>query len=214
MAIMLNAADGSWQAGAYLLGTTGLLASVEQAFQQAIVAACLAIGSGESTPPGLNAPSRRLGSETFPAPSSGDSDIIGQHYLKQIKIITTFQQLDAMGELQHDWNGYGAIPIDRAIIASASRFIENFGEQFCGSPRIVPMTKGRLQFEWHRGNRSLEMEFEDPDNIHYLKWDSDDAFEEEGIVPISDPDVINTVLAWFSSEKRNADPAGCRTAGS
>jgi hypothetical protein len=122
--------------------------------------------------------------------------------------------LNKLGELRRDWNGYGAPPIDPEIIAKASEFINNFGAEFQGAPQVVPMTKGRLQFEWHRGNRSLEIEFEDSQTLHYLKWDSDQGLEDEDVISVVDTHTITDLLLWFSSEERNADPAECRTTSS
>jgi len=65
------------------------------------------------------------------------------------------------------------------------------------------MTRGRLQFEWHRGDRSLELEFETSDRLHYLKWDSDTNIEEENVISVSDTDTIHSLLRWFASEPVN-----------
>jgi hypothetical protein len=62
------------------------------------------------------------------------------------------------------------------------------------TPVVVPMTRGRLQFEWHRGNRSLELEFESCDKIHFLKWDSDLGIEDEDIIPVTDVAAIHALL--------------------
>lgn len=128
--------------------------------------------------------------------------------------IMAHASLNKLRELQRDWNGYEAAPIDPEIIASAGKFINDFGVEFQGAPQVVPMTKGRLQFEWHRGSRSLEIELEDPRTIHYLKWDGNLGIEEEDVIDVVNESAITDLLRWFSSEKRNADPGECRTASS
>ena len=121
------------------------------------------------------------------------------------------QRLQELRQLKQNWDGYSAVPIDPSIIANATSFVDKYANYFCGAPRVVPMTMGRLQFEWHRGNRSLEIEFEKPESIHYLKWDSDEGIEEEDILSTSSEAAVKNVLAWFSSEKRNVDSPGRRT---
>jgi hypothetical protein len=65
------------------------------------------------------------------------------------------------------------------------------------------MTRGRLQFEWHRGNRSLELDFETKDKLHYLKWDSDLGIEDEDVISVSDVCGIHGLLRWFAAERGN-----------
>jgi hypothetical protein len=62
------------------------------------------------------------------------------------------------------------------------------------------MTRGRLQLEWHRGNRSLELEFESPGRIRYLKVDDDSGVEEESVIPTSQTALVVALLQWFASE--------------
>jgi hypothetical protein len=127
------------------------------------------------------------------------SDGVGRQLRIQSQIMA-HASLREISTLQSDWNGYGAIPVDSEIIAASSEFINECGSEFPDIPRVVPMTRGRLQFEWHRGNRSLEIEFEDPLTIHYLKWDSDLRVEEEDTLEIADQGAIKGLLKWFSSE--------------
>jgi hypothetical protein len=112
--------------------------------------------------------------------------------------------LEALKGLPPNWNGYGAIPIDRAVIGAAEDFIRSLPGDIATTPKVVPMTRGRLQFEWHRGNRSLELEFESSDRLHYLKWDSDAGVEEEEIISADDTGAVLALLRWFASESENA----------
>lgn len=118
---------------------------------------------------------------------------------------TLLDRAEAFGKLERimilplDWNGYGAIPIDRNIGAAAERFIEMLPANVVTTPAVVPMTLGRLQFEWHRGNRSLEIEFESPASIHYLKCDDDLDISEEEIIPANSTAELHALLRWFAS---------------
>jgi hypothetical protein len=138
--------------------------------------------------------------------TTASSSLVEQRLPSQIKEIMTYENLNNLKDLERGWDGYGAEPISLSVIARASKFIATFGNSFGGAPQIVPMTKGRLQFEWHQGNRSLEVEIGDSSEIHYLKWDSDLDLAEEDVASISDKETVQDILAWFSSEKRNVDP--------
>lgn len=108
--------------------------------------------------------------------------------------------LDELRQLPPNWNGYGAVPIDQAVIEAAKQFIQSLPRINAPSPHVVPMTRGRLQLEWDRGNRSLELEFENPSTIHYLKWDSDAGVEEENTLMVTQTAELQDLLSWFASE--------------
>lgn len=120
--------------------------------------------------------------------------------LDQVAIL---KALEGLRYLPANWNGYNASPIDKRIIDAAKRIIRSLPSDIVATPSVVPMTRGRLQFEWHRGNRSLELELESRDRIHYLKWDSDEGIEEEDSLSINDTDKVRALLHWFASECAN-----------
>ena len=70
-------------------------------------------------------------------------------------------------------------------------------------PAVVPMAKGNLQFEWHEGPRSLELEIESPDQIHYLKWYPEEGIEEEGFLSIRDITSAEILIRWFMGSVAN-----------
>jgi hypothetical protein len=107
------------------------------------------------------------------------------------------RELDRLGELEPNWDAEGAGPIDPAVIDAARTFISRLPENIASTPAVVPMRKGNLQFEWNAGPRSLELEIEDPQTIHYLKWDSDEGIEQEDLFPIHDTDRAATLIRWF-----------------
>ena len=111
--------------------------------------------------------------------------------------------LQRLRALPPNWSGYGDVAIDRRVIRAAEDFILSLPSDIITTPKAVPMTRGRLQFEWHRGNRSLELEFETSDRLHYLKWDSDANIGED-VISVSDTDMIHSRLRWFASEPVNA----------
>jgi hypothetical protein len=78
------------------------------------------------------------------------------------------RELTRLAALKANWDAQGALPIDQTIIESARGFAEQLPDDVVPPPAVVPMAKGNLQFEWHDGPRSLELEFEDAQTIHYL----------------------------------------------
>jgi hypothetical protein len=112
----------------------------------------------------------------------------------------TLGRIEQLARLPHDWNGYGAEPIAPGVIEAASEWIKLLPPDGITTPQVVPMTRGRLQFEWHRGNRSLELEFETPTLIHYLKYDPDRAIEEEATLPVDETTRLIELLHWFHEE--------------
>lgn len=108
--------------------------------------------------------------------------------------------LDELRRFKANWDGYGAVPLDPKILDAAARFIESLAPEAVPTPQVVPMTRGRVQLEWHRGSRSLELEFESPQTVHFLKWDSESGVEEEDAIPLQDTAAIRDLLSWFVSE--------------
>jgi hypothetical protein len=115
----------------------------------------------------------------------------------------TVGRLEQLALLPNDWNGYGACPIDPEVIRAASKFINLLPDDTISAPQIVPMTQGRLQFEWHRGHRTLELELETPTLIHYLKFDEDRGIEEEATLPVDDLARLVELVHWFHQESVN-----------
>ena len=118
--------------------------------------------------------------------------------------VATLVQIEQLALLPRDWNGYGASPIDPKVIEAASRFVDILPLDVISTPQVVPMTRGRLQFEWHRGNRSLELEFESPTLVHFLKYDPDRGIEDEDVLPMDDTPRLMELLRWFGAESSDA----------
>lgn len=108
-----------------------------------------------------------------------------------------YQKIDKLASLQPDWDGGGAPRIDPQIIQAARRFIAELPEHVAMRPMVVPLSSGSLQFEWHRGRRALELEFESPEEIHYLKWDPDNHVEEEQVISAVSRPAILAMIRWF-----------------
>ncbi len=123
----------------------------------------------------------------------------------QVNQLTTFdltvkQELQRLASLQENWDSQGARSIDPEIVAAAGDFVSTLPSRLksrIAVPAVVPMRKGNLQFEWHNGPRTLELEVEDPWTIHYLKWHSEAGIEEE-VCSITDADTVIGLIEWFA----------------
>lgn len=108
-------------------------------------------------------------------------------------------KLNELASLQPNWDGYGASVIDPAIIAAARKFVASLPENLAFRPHVVPMSTGNLQLEWHRGSRTLELEFESRQLIHFLQWHPEAGVEEEDTIRADDVDRAVELIRWFMS---------------
>lgn len=126
-------------------------------------------------------------------PSSGEGNNVADMG-REVKA-----RLEELRRLPANWDGYGARPIDGAIIDAAQSFIERLPNDLPVPPRVVPMSPGNLQLEWHAGSRTLELAFETPQVIHFLKWHPQEQIEEEDVFPVTDTNRALGLIQWFSS---------------
>jgi hypothetical protein len=106
--------------------------------------------------------------------------------------------LDALARLGPNWDGCGAEPIRPEAIAEARWFLENLPSDLIPPVHAVPMTRGRLQFEWRLdGERDLELEFRGDGIACFLKWLRAIRDGEEGDVDISDQDAVFSLVRWL-----------------
>ncbi len=107
--------------------------------------------------------------------------------------------LQALGRLQPNWDSYGALRINPDTIAAACGFVRCLSDRLARRPRVVPLSTGNLQLEWHDGPRILELEFETPQTIRYLQWDPERHVEIEETFPATEMDKAVELLQWFLS---------------
>jgi hypothetical protein len=113
---------------------------------------------------------------------------------------TAEKTLNRFAKLEPNWDGYGARPINPAVIQEARDLIARIADHINEAPVIVPTPRGSIQLEWHRGPRCLELEFESKVMIHYLKWDPAAGIEDENLVTIYEERKILSLLDWFESK--------------
>jgi hypothetical protein len=109
-------------------------------------------------------------------------------------------ELSRLAALQANWDAEGARRIDRRLIAAARNFVSALPGRIKAEiaiPAVVPLRKGNLQFEWHDGRRTLELELETATQVHYLKWHPEAGVEEEDMLPVSNVQAFADLLMWF-----------------
>jgi hypothetical protein len=106
-------------------------------------------------------------------------------------------KLAGLAALTAGWDCEGAPAIDRGILAAAKRMVEALPSHIAVRPMIVPLASGGLQFEWHNGRQTLELEFESPDQVHFLMWDPANGVEDEDVVASSDMPRLTDMIRWF-----------------
>jgi hypothetical protein len=109
------------------------------------------------------------------------------------------KEISDLAQLPPNWDGYGAPVIDRAVISAARKFVRSLPEVLVCRPKVVPLSAGTLQLEWHNGPRVLELDFEDPRTIHYLQWHPQAHTEEEHTFPASDIAKAVELVQWFTN---------------
>jgi hypothetical protein len=114
------------------------------------------------------------------------------------------RKLDEIAELQHNWDCYGAPAINPHIIDCARAWANRLPRELWKTPTVVPLSTGSVQFEWGDAERALELEFETPETIHYLKWDREAGLEEEGTFDADEMDLAIPLLRWFITDTAHA----------
>ncbi len=109
-------------------------------------------------------------------------------------------RLDQVAALASNWDGHGAAPVDPELIRAVRSWGPTMpGWAFAPPPAVVPLSSGAVQLEWRSGDRLLELEFETPDRIHFLRWDPPHSVDDEDTTPIADRDRVERLIAWVSN---------------
>jgi hypothetical protein len=109
-------------------------------------------------------------------------------------------RLDQLAALSANWDGYNAPPIDPALIRAVREWGPTMpGWSFAPPPAVVPLSSGAMQLEWRSGDKLLELEFESPDRIHFLRWNPGHGIEDEDTFPVADRSRAESLIAWVMS---------------
>lgn len=103
-------------------------------------------------------------------------------------------KLDAIAALPHNWDGDGGDPVPHRIVTAAGELLLPLARMQPPVPRIAPVLGGGLQFEWHIGDRELEIEIMPDGTIEYLTAEGG-RVQENGLPQFSTGEV-KTLVAW------------------
>jgi hypothetical protein len=121
---------------------------------------------------------------------------------------TVVGRLDELAAFPDNWDGYGAARPAPAMVAAVRRFLTRLGDEQgdlllkpgteadCLLPRVVPLSSGAIQLEWDIADRGLELEFETPETVHYLKWQPAAGVEDEGVYLAADLGRSADLIRW------------------
>ncbi len=106
-----------------------------------------------------------------------------------------FGDLDELSTLPIGWDSYGSPKISDDLIMAAKRFLYQLEFEFI-APRVVPVSGGGIQLEWQIGERELELEFTDSENIGYLKVRNEKPIEESQF-NLNDFNAGRSAIQWL-----------------
>lgn len=101
--------------------------------------------------------------------------------------------VDALA-LPPDWDSYGAGPIASRIVHDALNFANAVLGPTSPPPRVVPLSSGGLQLEWHRNGVDLEVVFDRDDEPFFYYHNRTSGEESEYSLP-AEVALLGSILA-------------------
>jgi hypothetical protein len=92
----------------------------------------------------------------------------------------TISSLVGIQSLPDNWDSYGAREINCDLIGQSLAILEQIMETSSPAPSIVPLGDGGLQFEWHRRQQDLEIEFSSENTPRFFYRNRTTGIEQEG----------------------------------
>ena len=88
-------------------------------------------------------------------------------------------QIRNLAKLKQGWDHHGGRPIGRDTLFFTWQFLNDTLESNTPTPRIVPLSYGGVQVEWHEKGIDLEVEIEAPFRVHVWFRDHQTGLELE-----------------------------------
>jgi len=109
-------------------------------------------------------------------------------------LLPTLSGLQALVALPHDWDSYGAPPIDFSYVIKAIQVLVEVMEHDTPAPSVVPTSRGGIQFEWHMLGLDVEVEIE-PDYLISGFCRKRGTAEEVEVSPTKEVDSIRPLIS-------------------
>ncbi len=110
------------------------------------------------------------------------------------------EEIDRLARLPANWNDCGSAAMDPQIIAAAHHLADELSTKGAADARIMPLALGRLQWEWRRGKKSLEIELESPTQLRFFQCDPPNRFENEENLAAHDRTSLERLVEWFAED--------------
>lgn len=88
--------------------------------------------------------------------------------------------LDRIRDLPQNWDGYGAIAADRALVHGARELLGQFAKASVPPPSLAPTPGGGVQAYWECGPRYFEIDVVGPNLAEYFYRDLSQRRETSG----------------------------------
>ncbi len=85
--------------------------------------------------------------------------------------------------LPPNWNSYGAGSIEERLLNNAMNFVASLLGPNSPAPRVVPLSSGGLQLEWHRQGIDLEVVFDRDEQPFFHYEERANGCESEHVLP-------------------------------
>ncbi len=95
-------------------------------------------------------------------------------------------QLNIISAAESNWDSYGALPINTALLLSAFNVLVNSMHDETPAPSLIPLSAGGLQIEWHQHGIDIEVEVTDPRQFLVFFRDRNRGKDWEGTVSNDD----------------------------
>ena len=94
----------------------------------------------------------------------------------------TLRKFVQLLDLPPDWDGYGARPVDPAVVKGALRLLLELVPTAASVPNVVPSPSGGVQVEWHERGADIELEFKvDATASFFMETDNGEVEESAPI---------------------------------
>jgi len=107
--------------------------------------------------------------------------------------LETAQKVVSLGQLELDWDGYGAPLIGQVPILLAIRILAAITQDDTPEPYVFPTSNGGVQFEWHTKKANLEVEITGDSKLLVLFDDADGKESDWEMSPDSHSD-LGTII--------------------